>query len=200
MKRVKNITMAVLVTVIGTGWAMAQGVSTGITSMSDPHEVQVVSRADARYKLVYPFKKTEMVWIRIYDSEQHLLLSEKVKNQDGFMKSYDFSNLSEGLYTINIQSKSGTIRKEVYHKYQHKDIDVAVEKYPDNNSYHLVVKGVKRDPVYVDILDAQKETIFEDVVDVGKNFSREYKFEEKLPDIVTFRVSTKDQSIEKEVK
>jgi hypothetical protein len=202
MRRVKNITMAVLITVIGTGWAMAQEVSTSEMEASKkiPESIQVVPEFDARYKLVYPIKKTEQVRIRIYDDENHLLLSEKVENHKGFMKSYDFSNLSDGMYTINIQSPSGVISKEVYHRYQRDDIDFSVERNPDNESFRLVVSGVRKDPVFVDIMDENRERIFEDTIDVGKSFSRTYRFKGRVPENVLFRVSSKNSSLTKEVR
>jgi hypothetical protein len=194
--------MAVLITVIGTGWAMAQEVSTSEMEASKkiPESIQVVPEFDARYKLVYPIKKTEQVRIRIYDDENHLLLSEKVENHKGFMKSYDFSNLSDGMYTINIQSPSGVISKEVYHRYQRDDIDFSVERNPDNESFRLVVSGVRKDPVFVDIMDENRERIFEDTIDVGKSFSRTYRFKGRVPENVLFRVSSKNSSLTKEVR
>ena len=88
MRRVKNITIAVVITVISTGWAIAQEVSTSEMEASKriPESIQVLYEFDARYKLVYPVKKTEQVRIRIYDDENRLLLSEKVENHEGFMK------------------------------------------------------------------------------------------------------------------
>lgn len=202
MRRVKNITMAVLVTVISTGWAMAQEVSTSEMEASKkiPESIQVVPEFDARYKLVYPVKKTEQVRIRIYDDENHLLLSENVENHKGFMKSYDFSNLSDGMYTINIQSPSGVISKEVYHRYQKDDIDFSVERNPDNESFRLVVSGVRKEPVFVDIMDENRERIYEDTVDVGKSFSRTYRFKGRVPENVLFRVSSTNSSLTKEVR
>lgn len=202
MRRVKNIVLAALVTVIGAGWATAQEVSTSEMEASKeiPENIQVVPEFDARYKLVYPVKKTEPVRVRIYDSENRLLLSEKVENHEGFMKSYDFSNLSDGLYTINIQSPSGIISKEVYHQYNNDDIDFSVEKDSNNNSFRLVVMGVKKDPVYVDIMDEERVKIFEDIIDVGKSFSRTYRFKGRLPENILFRVSSADHSSTKVVK
>ncbi|MGD9327943.1 MAG: hypothetical protein PVH48_03185 [Cyclobacteriaceae bacterium] len=202
MRRVKNITMAVLVIVISTGWAMAQEVSTSEMEASKkiPESIQVVPEFDARYKLVYPIKKTEQVRIRIYDDENHLLLSENVENHKGFMKSYDFSNLSDGMYTINIQSPSGVISKEVYHRYQKDDIDFSVERNPDKESFRLVVSGVRKEPVFVDIMDENRERIYEDTIDVGKSFSRTYRFKGRVPENVLFRVSSTNSSLTKEVR
>jgi hypothetical protein len=194
--------MAVLVMVISAGWVTAQEISTSQmeASITIPENVQVVSELDSRYKLVYPIKKTEQVRIRIYDDENHLLLSEKVENHEGFMKSYNFSNLSDGIYTINIQSPSGVISKSIYHQYQRNDIDFSVEKDPLNKSFRLVVKGVRKDPVYVDILDDESEKIFEDTIDVGKSFTRTYRFKGKLPENISFRVSSANRSVTKEVR
>ena len=194
--------IAVGITVISTGWAIAQEVSTSELEASKKikENIQVVHELDAHYKLVYPVKKTEQVRIRIYDDENRLLLSEKVENHEGFMKSYDFSNLADGIYTINIQSPSGIISKEVYHSYQKDDIDFSVERHPDKKSFRLVVRGVQKDPVYVDIMDEKSVKIFEDIIDIGKGFSRTYRFDGRLPDNLLFRVSSANTSITKEVR
>lgn len=202
MRRIKNISIAVLIIVIGAGWATAQEASTSEMEASKkmPENVQVVTELNSHYKLVYPVKKTEQVRIRIYDSENHLLLSEKVENQEGFMKSYDFSNLSDGMYTINIQSPSGIISKEVFHRYKKNDIDFSVERDPVNKSFRLVVSGVRKEPVYVDIMNEKNIMIFEDTVDVGKSFSRTYRFKGRLPENILFRVSSANSSVTKEVR
>ena len=202
MRKVKNIAMAVLVMVISAGWVTAQEISTSEmeANITIPENVRVVSELDSRYKLVYPIKKTEQVRISIYDDENHLLLSEKVENHEGFMKSYNFSNLSDGIYTIYIQSPSGVISKSIYHQYQRNDIDFSVEKDPLNKSFRLVVKGVRKETVYVDILDDESEKIFEDTIDVGKSFTRTYRFKGKFPENISFRVSSANRSVTKEVR
>lgn len=202
MRRVKNIIIAVVITVINTGWVIAQEVSTSEMEASKkmPENIQVVPEFDARYKLVYPVKKTEQVRVRIYDDENRLLLSEKVENHEGFMKSYDFSNLSDGMYTINIQSPSGIISKEVFHRYKKNDIDFSVERDPVNKSFRLVVSGVRKEPVYVDIMNEKNIMIFGDTVDVGKSFSRTYRFKGRLPENILFRVSSANSSVTKEVR
>ena len=139
--------MVVLVTVIGTGWVMAQGGSSKEKGMSNSDDFLVIPEAEAIYRLVYPVKEAETVWVKIYDPEKQELFSERVKNQDG-------------LYTIAVQTKNGKITKEINHKYQRDDINVSVNKDPADNSYDLLVTGVMKDPVYIDLLDANRNTIY----------------------------------------
>ena len=86
------------------------------------------------------------------------------------------------------------------HQNQKNDIDFSVERDKDNKAFRLVVKGVRKDPVYVDIMDEESETIFEDTIDVGKSFSRTYRFKDKVPGNIFFRVSSADRSVTKEVR
>jgi hypothetical protein len=104
------------------------------------------------------------------------------------------------MYTINIQSPSGVISKEVYHRYQKDDIDFSVERNPDKESFRLVVSGVRKEPVFVDIMDENRERIYEDTIDVGKSFSRTYRFKGRVPENVLFRVSSTNSSLTKEVR
>jgi len=191
-----------LITVISTGWVTAQEISTSELEASKviPENVQIIPEQGARYKLVYPVKKSESVRVSIYDQHNRIMLSEYVKNQEGFMKSYDFSNLADGIYQVHIESASGILTKEIVHKYRQDDIDFYVERDKHSKSYRLVVKGVKNTPVYVDIMNAKRDMIFEDTIEIGKAFSRTYRFKRSLPDNLLFRISTESYSITKEVK
>ena len=200
MKRVKHITLAALITVIGCGVLQAQENTKPETLEANSSKVQIVQSQAQKYKLVYPIKKSGLVWVKIFDSDDKMLLSEKVKNKEGFMRSYDFSYLPEGKYRINIESEEGILNKEVYHEYQKNDISISVEETYHDNAFRLIVKGVKESPVYVDIFDGDNNVIFEDVVDVGKSFSRIYKFYEGVPADLMISVAQDDKKIFTEIK
>lgn len=193
MKRVKHITLATLITVIGCGVLVAQENAKPEALEANPGDVQFVQSQAKKYKLIYPIKKSGLVWVRIFDSRDEMLLSEKLKNKEGFMRSYDFSYLPEGKYRINIESPEGNLVREIYHEYQENDISISVEQTYHDNAFRLVVIGVKESPVYVDILDGDNKVLFEDIVDVSKSFSRVYKFYDGVPEDLMISVTYNDE-------
>lgn len=186
--------MAVLVTALSTGMVVAQDLSEVFESDNGRNNIRLEESAFARYKLVYPVHTAGTVYIRIYDQEGQQVFSDRIKNKNGFMRPYDFSKLPDGNYKFMIQSNGGKIITEIIHKLHRNDLNISVGDAGEKGAYQLVVRGVKKDPVYVSIYDKKDELVYEDVVKVGKNFSRIYSFPDKAEDL-TFVVTQNNTSI-----
>lgn len=199
MKRVKKLMMAVLVTALSTGMVMAQDLSEVFESDNGRNNIRLEESAYAKYKLVYPVRTAGMVYIKIYDQEGQQVFYDRIKNKYGFMRPYDFSKLPDGNYKFMIQSNGGKIFAEIVHKLHQNDLHISVADAGDKGAYQLIVKGVKKDPVYVSIYDKKDELVFEDVVKVGKNFSRIYSFPENENDL-TFVVTHNNYSVAGKVR
>lgn len=191
--------MAVLVTALSTGMVMAQDLSEVFESDNGRNNIRLEESAYAKYKLVYPVRTAGMVYIKIYDQEGQQVFYDRIKNKYGFMRPYDFSKLPDGNYKFMIQSNGGKIFAEIVHKLHQNDLHISVADAGDKGAYQLIVKGVKKDPVYVSIYDKKDELVFEDVVKVGKNFSRIYSFPENENDL-TFVVTHNNYSVAGKVR
>ena len=194
MKRVKNLTMAVIVTALSTGMVVAQDLSEVFESDNGRNNIRLEESTFAKYKLVYPVRTAGMVYIRIYDQEGQQVFSDRIRNKNGFMRPYDFSKLPDGNYKFMIHSNGGQIITEIVHKLHQNDLNISVADTGEKGAYQLVVRGVKKDPVFVSIYDKKDELVYEDVVKVGKNFSRIYSLPDKAED-VTFVVTQNNTSI-----
>jgi len=199
MKKVKNLTMAVLITALSTGMVTAQDLSEVFESDNGRTNIRLEESAFAKYKLVYPVRSAGIVYVKIYDQDNQLVFSDRIKNKDGFMRPYDFSNLPDGNYKFMIQSDGGQIVTDIVHKLHQYDLDISVADTADKDAYQLLVTGVKKDPVYVSIYDKKDHLVYEDVVNVGKNFTRIYAFPE-LADDLTFVVTQNNYSVAKRAK
>lgn len=199
MKRVKNLTMAVLVTALSTGMVMAQDLSEVFESDNGRAHIRLEESSATRYKLVYPVRTAGIVYVKIYDQDNQLVFSDRIRNKDGFMRPYDFSDMPDGNYKFTIQSAGGQVTTDIVHKQYKNDLDISVADTDEKDAYRLVVKGVKNDPVYVNIYDQKDRLVYEDVVKVGKNFSRIYAFPELNADF-TFVVTQNNYSVAKRAK
>jgi hypothetical protein len=199
MKRAKNLTMAVLVTALSTGMVVAQDLSEVFESDNGRTNVRLEESSYAKYKLIYPVRNAGIVYVKIYDQQGQQVFSDRIRNKNGFMKPYDFSNMPDGNYKFMIKSDGGKIITDVVHKLHEDDLNIALGDTGEKDAYRLVVTGVKKDPVYVNIYDYKDQLVFEDIVKVGKNFSRVYSFPENAKDL-TFVVTQNDYSIAKRAK
>jgi len=199
MKRVKNLTVAVLFTVMSTGMVVAQDLSEVFEDDNGRENVHLEESSDARYKLVYPVRNTEIVFVKIYNQKNRLVFSERIKNRDGFTRPYDFRNLPDGKYKFMIKSSGGNVVKDIIHKMNEHDLIISIAETGREGSYKLIVKGVNQDPVYVNIYDERRGLIYGETIDVEKDFSKVYTFEKHVIN-PTFIVTQNNNSVSKRVK
>ena len=122
------------------------------------------------------------------------------KNKNGFTRPYDFSKLPDGKYQFIIKGSHGIVVREIIHKYQHNDLNVSIVDAGKDHSYKLIVKGVSENPVYVDIYDNNTGLVLEDIIKVGRDFSRVYSFENIQGKYLNFIISQENNYISKIVK
>jgi hypothetical protein len=199
MNRVKNFTAAVLLAVLGTGMVVAQDLSEVFESDNGRHEVRLEEVSGAVYRLVYPVRSAGFVFVKIYNRENQLIYSDRIKNRNGFTRPYDFTGLPDGNYNFQIWSGSGKISRNLILRNPVNHLDVAVEETKNPESYRLIVKGVTREPIYVDIYDENEELVYGETLDVDKDFSRIYSFEKRVDNPV-FIVTQRNESVSKSVK
>lgn len=76
-----------------------------------------VMKNGSTFKLFYKGAQHSDVKVSIVDARDHVVFSEVIKKVEGFMRPYNFSNLPEGNYTIEVSDKSGRyIEKISYNK------------------------------------------------------------------------------------
>ncbi len=67
------------------------------------------------FKLFYKGAQQSDVKVLILNDENQIVYSEKIKNTDGFARPYNFSNLPEGHYSIQIKDNAGIRTETVNH-------------------------------------------------------------------------------------
>ena len=67
-------------------------------------------------KLFYKGTKQTDVKVSIYNAANALVYSETIKNVDGFVRPYNFTNLEEGEYSIELLGENGRQVERVIYK------------------------------------------------------------------------------------
>jgi hypothetical protein len=140
-------------------------------------------------KLFYKGTKQADVKVSIYNAANSLVYSETIKNVDGFVRPYNFSNLAEGEYSIELTGDNGRQIERVSYKLGKVEklanvLHVAGER----NKYILTVANKGKDVPTVKIYGDKGTLLYSKVENVDGDFAQVYNFEQYAGSI-TFEVS-----------
>jgi len=82
----------------------------GITfanAFDNPNTKMVVLKNGSTFRLLYKGAEQSDVKVLILNDENQIVFAEKIKNTDGFARPYNFTNLPEGHYSIQIKDNAG---------------------------------------------------------------------------------------------
>lgn len=163
MKRL-TLTLAVLVTVIGTAFATGND--------KKDSRVTVLPGQD-RYKLIYTGDEATTVKIRVRDENGKLLRTDRIKNETGFMKPYNTKKLNAGTYTFEVTDKYGVVEQE-FTIAPVKETKVMEVRAMDDQKYRLIVKQEEIGPLFVTIYDSKNNILHQEKHQDMDGFTRIY--------------------------
>jgi len=116
-----------------------------------------------------------MVKIKIFDEAGHLLMTDHVRNENGFSKPYNFADAGLGKYTFEITDHKGKVYKEF--NYTVRNIDkghVALLPISGSQKYKLVVSQTNGATILVNVYDQKSNLIFKERIRRPEGFSKTY--------------------------
>lgn len=158
--------------------------------------VAVIKNGEASYRLIYKAEKESDVNVSIYDSNNKLVFSDKVKHTDGFTRPYNFSNLKEGDYTITIED--GSTRKVEHISYRSAKPAKAfhVIKLSSQEGKFLVTgAGKGKEDVTINIYDGSK-LVHSETKTVNGDFARLYNLSKVKGDL-TFEIAGENGEVKR---
>ena len=177
MKTIEK-TLIVLLIVFGTSLTYA--------SNSENAKLELRENQNGIVQLLYTSSEAEQVTITILDDNNKIVLSEKVKNKNGFLRNYDFSKLEVGKYTFKVADNNGQLLKKA--KFVKKS-PVALVDLGDNR-FRLIYGSKKDTPVLVVFLDKDGKTIQEDRFTSTNGFARTYIVDNNITSAQKLRLVT----------
>ena len=168
-----NILTALLIIVLSAA-SFAEEVPIGETS-----KFKMVSKSDSKYDLYYASEKEAYVNVSIFDAKGKLLNEYLIEETKSFKKTFDFSQLDAGEYTITVSNDKGKATQVIKHKVKEKVLQSLVAKLPDSKEVKLHVgKFNSEEPVVVRIFNEDNKVIHRDEIENDKSFSKIYNLEE----------------------
>ncbi len=159
--------------------ALTLGIS--FLTFANPIEplMELTSVRSTYKKIRVTFKEPmEKVFISILNAEGDLIVKSKYKTKEPVTVPYDLSNLPAGDYRVKVETKEEVAIydvKTVEKKTLEKPL-MAYGKFEDKNTINLLVVGLEKPGVTVDIYNELNQKIKSDYIDQPEGFSRKYKF------------------------
>ncbi|MDG1278027.1 MAG: hypothetical protein P8O16_12155 [Algoriphagus sp.] len=178
----KNLFTMLFVAGIATG-AFAAGTKADET-------VQITKPEAAKVAVAFTEAPKGTVIVKISDSQDRLIMRDRINQTEAFAKKYDLTDLPKGTYSIQVLDQSGVISSASVENF----IEVKPEVFSrvskiEGNSYRLLVSNLDSKEVEVMIYDGDK-MIHSEMIDNPQGLHKIYKIEQAGKDGISFKVKT----------
>jgi len=167
---------------------------------ASPIAFSVTSSTANVFNISYKTAEVSNVRISIYNNSTELVFTEVLNNVASFVRPYNFSELTEGEYTIVVSNKNSTQTEKVNFTSNKINSIISVSEVANaENKYALNVTNNGTEDVYVRIFD-NSTLLHEQSVQVTGSFGLIYnlsKVKSTAGASITFEVSTASGKFEK---
>jgi hypothetical protein len=140
-------------------------------------------------KLFYKGTKQADVKVSIYNAANTLVYSETIKNVDGFVRPYNFTNLEEGEYSIELHGENGRqVERVIYKLGKVEKLANVMHVTGESNKYILSVANKGQDVLTIKIYGDKGILLYSKTENVDGDFAQVYNLD-KYKGNVTFEVS-----------
>lgn len=149
-----------------------------------------VVKIGTTFKLYYKGPQQANVKVSIRNANNKIVFTETIKNVEGFVRPYNFSNLPEGEYSIHVSDQfGGQIEKITYKREKSEPLAHLLKVAGSDGKYLLTVNNRENGDVTVRIYDEANNVIYDRKEFVSKDFAKVYNLEGVVGDQFTFEVS-----------
>ena len=149
----------------------------GITfanAFDNPRITMAVMKNGSTFKLFYKGAEQSDVKVLILNDENQIVYSEKISNTDGFARPYNFSNLPEGHYSIQVKDKAGVRTETVNHQTIREEKAMHLLRLDGTSKYVLSVPNDGKEDLSIMIFNDLNQVLYESRERVSGDFARIY--------------------------
>jgi hypothetical protein len=145
-------------------------------AIADPvvPRVAVVNLNSGIFKVIYKGAEASAVRMTILNSNDEVVFSETTRNVDGFMRKVNYSGMTAGEYTIEIEDKAGKTSQKVVYGSKSFVKNVHVAKLPEGQKYLLAVSNSGEEELNVRIFDGANNLVHTETRKIKGNFGMVY--------------------------
>lgn len=169
--------------------------------LDNPGSSMAVFKNGSTFKLLYKGTPNTDVKIQILNDDNEIVFSEKIKNEDGFLRPYNFTELPEGNYRFQLTDVNGRQTEQVnYRKEINGKVAHLLRVGGSNEKFILSVPNKGTDILTVTIYDGENAVLYTEREKITGDFAKVYTFK-GFRGNVTFNVTDsqgKTKSLSKE--
>jgi hypothetical protein len=112
------------------------------------------------FNLYYQSGQKGLVKIAIKNEKDQIVFAESIwASISGFMRPYNFSELSAGVYTIVIEDKQGVTAEQIEYKAGKIEKLINIVKLNEDGKYMLIVKSQAKDRININVYNEFNQLI-----------------------------------------
>ena len=167
------------------------GIATGAYAYNDEKTVEIRQTEPAKVTVSVGSAPEGTMTVRITDSEDRLVLRDRITKTEAFAKRYDLNALPVGDYSIEVSDAKGTLRTATFNT-EEKIAPAVFSRVTQmgQNQYRLLVSSLEAKEVTLQIYDGDK-LIHTELIDNPQGLHKIFTIANPgFPDSISFRVST----------
>lgn len=149
--------------------------ATGDNETNLPYSVSITEKSSDKYDLIFTSESTKNVKIKITNEKGQHLRMDYVKKGNSFKLPYDFSNMPEGKYIVNVSTGKHHYSTTINHVKEAAPFFNAFIEKEEGNKFRIKVVRHSKNPVIVTFYNKNNQIIYTETIDVDYNFERLYK-------------------------
>jgi len=139
-------------------------------------------------KVFYKAEQAGTVKVSIFSKDNSLVFAETMKRVSGFLRPYNFSGLSAGKYTIQVEDSNGKITETIDYTDGKIEKLISIVKLAEEGKYLLSVNSKASDVINVNIYNGANQLIHSQEKKIERNFAEVLN----LKDINRFTIEVTD--------
>lgn len=159
------------------------------TKADTPSASMIVVRNGSTFKLLYKGVAKTNVKVLILNDKDQLIFVDKINNVDGFVRPYNFSELPEGNYSIELTDNNGRQVERVSYRIENENKLAHLMNVPGSaNKFILSIPNKGNDIITVTIYNDENTVLYSEKEKITGDFARVYNLKESRGKI-TFEVT-----------
>lgn len=158
--------------------------------------IAIIPKGENVFGVVYKSDSKNKVKVSIYDSKNQLVFTERMGKSDGFLRPYNFSELSHGWYTIEVEDENGLRIEHVNYKGEKMEKVVNVVKLSPDNKFLFTAGGQGKELITLNIYDNTDHLLYNEIRTIAGDFGQLYTVE-GIKGGCTFEVIHQNGSVKK---
>lgn len=167
------------------------GIATGAFAYNDEKSVEIRQTEAAKVLVAVNDAPNGILTVRITDSDNRLVLRDRITKNEAFAKRYDLNALPVGDYSIEVSDENGTLRTATFNtKEIVKPLVYTRVTAMGDNQYRLLVSNLKAKEVTVQIYDGIN-LIHTELVENPQGLHKIFTIDNPgTPEGISFKVTT----------